>query len=156
MKEDDYIMKVILKQDVKNLGEKNSIVEVKDGYARNYLLPKGLAVEATGTNLNIIKHKREAEKAKTDRVLGDAKDVQEKLNETVIVLKTKAGEKGRLFGSITTMDIADSIKESMGIDIDKKRIIVEEPIKSLGEHKVEVRLHAGVSASIIVNVVEEN
>lgn len=148
-------MKVILKQDVKNLGEKNSIIEVKDGYARNYLLPRGLAVEANETNLNIVKHKKEAEKVKKNKELDNAKDLAAKLNNTVITIKTKAGESGKLFGSITSMDIAENIKKNMGIDIDKKKINMPEAIKNLGEFKVEVRLYAGVNALVKINVIEE-
>ena len=148
-------MKVILKQDLKNLGEKNSVVEVKDGYARNYLLPKGLAIEANEVNLNIVKNKKEAEKVKKDKELDNAKDLAAKLNETVVTIKTKAGENGKLFGSITSMDIADNIKQNVGIDIDKKKINMPEAIKNLGEYEVEVRLYTGVNALVKVNVVEE-
>ncbi len=148
-------MKVILKQDVKNLGEKNSVVEVKDGYARNYLLPKGLAIEANEVNLNIVKNKKEAEKVKKDKELDNAKDLAAKLNETVVTIKTKAGESGKLFGSITSMDIADNIKQNVGIDIDKKKINMPEAIKNLGEYEVEVRLYTGVNALVKVNIVCE-
>ncbi len=148
-------MKVILKQDVKNLGEKNSVVEVKDGYARNYLLPKGLAVEANEANLNIVKNKKEAEKVRKDKELDNAKDLAAKLDDTVITIKTKAGESGKLFGSITSMDIAENIKQNVGIDIDKKKINMPEAIKNLGEYEVEVRLYTGVNALVKVNVVEE-
>jgi large subunit ribosomal protein L9 len=148
-------MKVILKQDVKNLGEKNSVVEVKDGYARNYLLPKGLAIEANEVNLNIVKNKKEAEKVKKDKELDNAKDLAAKLNETVVTIKTKAGENGKLFGSITSMDIADNIKQNVGIDIDKKKINMPEAIKNLGEYEVEVRLYTGVNALVKVNIVGE-
>ncbi len=148
-------MKVILKQDLKNLGEKNSVVEVKDGYARNYLLPKGLAIEANEVNLNIVKNKKEAEKVKKDKELDNAKDLAAKLNETVVTIKTKAGESGKLFGSITSMDIADNIKQNVGIDIDKKKINMPEAIKNLGEYEVEVRLYTGVNALVKVNIVCE-
>ncbi|HHY24549.1 MAG TPA: 50S ribosomal protein L9 [Clostridiaceae bacterium] len=148
-------MKVILKQDLKNLGEKNSVVEVKDGYARNYLLPKGLAIEANEVNLNIVKNKKEAEKVKKDKELDNAKDLAAKLNETVVTIKTKAGESGKLFGSITSMDIADNIKQNVGIDIDKKKINMPEAIKNLGEYEVEVRLYTGVNALVKVNIVGE-
>ena len=148
-------MKVILKQDLKNLGEKNSVVEVKYGYARNYLLPKGLAIEANEVNLNIVKNKKEAEKVKKDKELDNAKDLAAKLNETVVTIKTKAGENGKLFGSITSMDIADNIKQNVGIDIDKKKINMPEAIKNLGEYEVEVRLYTGVNALVKVNIVGE-
>ncbi|NSW90048.1 MAG: 50S ribosomal protein L9 [Firmicutes bacterium] len=148
-------MKVILKQDVKSLGEKDSIIEVKDGYARNYLLPKGLAVEATEGNLSIIRNRKEAEKLKKDKELENAKALAGKLNNTVITIKTKAGESGKLFGSITSMDIAESLQKSMKINIDKKKIHLPEAIKSLGTYEVEVKFYAGVSALLKVNIEQE-
>lgn len=148
-------MKVILQQDVKNLGEKYSVIEVKDGYARNYLLPKGLAIEANKANLSVVISKKKAEKAKKDKDSDNARDLAAKLNGTVITIKTKAGESGKLFGSITSMDITENIKKNMGIEIDRKKINMPEAIKNLGEYEIEVRLYTGVNALVKVNVVEE-
>jgi len=148
-------MKVILKQDVKNLGEKDSVIEVKDGYARNYLLPRGLAIEANEVNLNVVKSRKEAEKVKKHKELDNANAIAAKLNDTVVTIKTKAGEKGKLFGSITSMDIAESVRNTLNIDIDKKRIHMPEAIKNLGEYEVEVRLYTGVNILLKVNIIEE-
>ena len=133
-------MKVILTQDVKNLGQKGSIIEVKDGYARNYLLPKGLAEEATESNLNIIKGQKEAEKIKKEKELEKARSMAKIVNNTVVEIKAKAGENGKLFGSITSMDIAENLRKNFNLDIDKKKINLTEPIKSLGAYETEVKL----------------
>jgi large subunit ribosomal protein L9 len=148
-------MKVILKEDVKNLGEKNSVVEVKDGYARNYLLPKGLAVEANKGSLSRVTHEKEARKVKKDKELESARDLANKINNTAITITTKAGENGKLFGSITSMDIALKLKENLNVDIEKKKINISEPIKSLGEYEIEIRLYTKVNALLKVVVVGE-
>jgi len=148
-------MKVILLEDVKNLGEKNSIKEVKDGYARNYLLPKGLAVEATKSNISMINSKKEAEKIKKDKELENAQTLVDKLNNAAVEIKAKAGENGKLFGSITTMDIAETLKKDLGIEIDKKKISMPEAIKNLGNYEVEIKLYPGISSIVKVNIVEE-
>jgi len=105
-------MKVILKEDVKGLGKKESLVEVSDGYARNFLIPKGLAVEATAANINIMQTKKEAEKNRKERELAQAKELAEKLKGIVVTLKAKAGENGKLFGSMTSKDVSDYLKNS--------------------------------------------
>ncbi len=148
-------MKVILLEDLKNLGEKNSIKEVKDGYARNYLLPKGLAVEATKSNISMINSKKEAEKIKKDKELENAQTLVDKLNNAAVEIKAKAGENGKLFGSITTMDIAETLKKDLGIEIDKKKISMPEAIKNLGNYEVEIKLYPGISSIVKVNIVEE-
>lgn len=145
-------MKVILKQDVKGMGKKESMVEVSDGYARNYLIPRGLAVEATATNLNVMNTKKEAERTKKERELAGAKALAEKIKNTTVVIKTKAGENGKLFGSITSMDIAGKLKSDFGIDIDKKKIQLQDALKSLGTTEVEVRLYPEVSAKLTVRI----
>jgi len=148
-------MKVILKQDVKNLGSKDSILEVSDGYARNYLLPKGLAIEAKDGIVKEIKNRKDAEKVKKDREFERAKELAAKLNNAVIKIQAKAGENGKLFGSITSMDIADRLNKSFKLDIDKKKIHLADAIKSLGTTDVEIRLYPGVSTTVKVNVVQE-
>lgn len=145
-------MKVILTQDVKNLGQKGSIIEVKDGYARNYLLPKGLAEEATESNLNIIKGQKEAEKIKKEKELEKARSMAKIVNNTVVEIKAKAGENGKLFGSITSMDIAENLRKNFNLDIDKKKINLTEPIKSLGAYEAEVKLYPGVSAVLKIKI----
>lgn len=148
-------MKVILKQDVKSLGKKESMVEVSDGYARNFLFPKGLAVEATSTNINVMNTKKEAEKAKKDKELAQAKVLAEKVKAATVVFKTKTGENGKLFGSITSKDISDKLKSVYNLDIDKKKILLEDAIKTLGTLEVEVKLYPGVSTKLTVKVENE-
>lgn len=145
-------MKVILKQDVKALGKKDSMVEVSDGYARNFLFPKGLAVEANATNVNVMNNKMEAEKNKKDRELAAAKVLAEKISSIAVVIKTKAGENGKLFGSITSKDIAEKLKAQHKLDVDKKKINLEDAIKSIGTTAVDVKLYPGVSAKLTVKV----
>jgi len=148
-------MKLILTQDVKGLGKKDDIVNVSDGYARNFLLPRNLAVEATAGNINIMNAKKEAEKKKMEKELAEAKATAQKLSNMTIVFKTKAGENGKLFGSITSKDIADKMKQTYNIDIDKKKISMTDAIKSLGTTEVEVKLYPGVSAKLTVKVEQE-
>lgn len=145
-------MKVILKQDIKNLGKKESMVEVSDGYARNYLFPRGLAVEASSVNINVMNTRKEAEKTKKDRELAAARQLASKLNETTVVIKTKSGESGKLFGSITSKDIADKLKSDFGLDVDKKKINLPDAIKSLGTIEVEVKLYPEVGAKLTVKI----
>ena len=148
-------MKVILKQDVKGLGKKEEIVNVSDGYARKFLLPKGLAVEATEANLNIMKTKKEAEKTKKEKELLAAKALAEKLKDITVVIRTKAGENGKLFGSITSKDISEKLKSDFNIDIDKKKINLQEPIKSLGVSEVEVKVYPEISTKMTVKIEQE-
>jgi large subunit ribosomal protein L9 len=145
-------MKVILKQDIKNLGKKDSIVDVSDGYARNFLIPKGLAAEATAAALNEARAKNEALKHKKENELSDAVALAERMSGLEVIVKSKAGANGKLFGSITGKDIADQLKAQHKINIDKKMLILPEAIKSLGETEVEVKLYAGVSTKIKVKV----
>lgn len=146
-------MKVILKQDVKGLGKKDEIVNASDGYAKNYLIPRGIAVEATSGNVNETINKQKALADKKQRELDTAKEFASKLQGKTVTIKAKAGESGKLFGAISGKDIADAIKTQFKIEIDKKKIVLDDPIKTAGEHKVEIRIYAGVVTSIIVNVV---
>ncbi|HPD01245.1 MAG TPA: 50S ribosomal protein L9 [Acetivibrio sp.] len=145
-------MKVILKEDVKGVGSKESLVNVSDGYARNYLIPRGLAVEATSVNINVMKTKKEAEKSKKDRELAQAKELAEKLKNVEVVIKAKAGENGKLFGSITGKDISDYLKKNHKFDIDKKKIALSDSIKALGTYEAEVKLYSGVSTKLTVKI----
>lgn len=148
-------MKVILKEDVKGTGKKGEMVNVKDGYARNFLFPKGLAVEATAENINIMKARKEAESAKKQKEMAQARELAAKLRDITVVIKTKAGENGKLFGSITSKDISDKLKSDYKIDIDKKKFNMPEPIKSLGSCEVEVKLYPEISAKLNVKVEQE-
>ena len=148
-------MKVILKQDVKGLGKKDDIVEVNDGYARNFLIPKNLAVEASSTNVNTVKLKKQAEENKKQKELENAKKLAQRLSDITIVMKAKIGENGKLFGSITSKEIADKLKELHGIDIDKKMLVMPENIKSMGTYDIEARLYPQVGAKFKVRVEQE-
>ena len=142
-------MEVILLQDVKALGKKGQIVKVNDGYARNFILPKKLGVEANSKNLNDLK----LQKAHEAKVA--AEQLAAEIKEKEIVLKLKLGEGGKTFGSVSSKEIADAAKEQLGYDIDKKKIQLKESIKTLGVHNVPIRLHAKVTAELKVKVVEE-
>ena len=148
-------MKVILKEDVKGLGKKEDMVNVSNGYARNFLLPRGIAVEVSPSNLNIMKARKEAAMTKSERDHARASEYAEKLAQKTVVIKSKAGGNLRLFGSVTGKDIADEIKKSFKIDIDKKKIVLEEPIRNIGEYDVEIKLVSGLTAKVNVKVEAE-
>jgi large subunit ribosomal protein L9 len=147
-------MKVILKEDVKKLGNMGQIVTVADGYARNYLVPKGLAVEASTKNMKSLEHAQKVIQEKAKKVKESMEEFAERLSKVTLVMKAKAGEEGKLFGSVTSMDIAEQLKNE-GIDIDKKKILLEEPIKRLGNYTVGIHLHADINSRINLQVVEE-
>jgi large subunit ribosomal protein L9 len=147
-------MEVILREDVKSLGKAGDLVKVKPGYARNFLLPKGLAFEATEGNRKRIMAESSARQARMAQERGDAEAAAAKLAGVTLTLSRKAGEGDRLFGSITAQDIADALA-SAGHAVDKRKLELEHPIKSLGTHTVPVRLHAEVQAEISVTVVPE-
>ena len=147
-------MKVVLLKDLKGKGKKDEIVNVSDGYARNFLIPKGIAAEASGTVLNEVKN-REASKAhKAEVELANAKDTAEKLEAIVVKIKAKSGaaEGGKLFGSVTAKDIGDALEEQHGITVDRRKIALDEPIKKFGTYEVPVKLHPTVSGTINVVV----
>ncbi len=145
-------MKVILTEDLRGTGKKGETVDVKEGYGRNYLIPGGLALPATASNQkrfeNIIKNLQD----KKGRVLKAAADIKEKLEEISLVIKKKAGADGKLFGSVTHKDVADAIKEALGIEINKKGVRIDEPIKSTGSHTLEIYLEQNVTAVVKVEV----
>jgi len=146
-------MKVILKEDVKNLGSKGDLVIVSDGYARNYLMPRGLAEVATEGGIKQIKQQEKARKKKKIEETSEAKEIASKLEKEKFVISVKAGEGGRLFGSVTTKDIADAVKKA-GYSIDKRKIVLSENIKSLGVHNIRVKLYKDVTANLRIQVVE--
>ena len=148
-------MKVILLQDVKSLGKKGEIVNVNDGYARNFILPKKLGVEATGKNLNDLKLQKSNEKKVAQENLDAAKKLAAELAEGKVELAIKVGEGGRAFGSVSSKEIAAAVKEQMNLEVDKKKIQLKEAIKSLGTHIVSVKLHPEVTAELKVVVKEE-
>ena len=145
-------MKVILTKDIKGTGYVGDIITVSDGYARNYLIPKGLAKEATPHNLNIAKQQQKALENRKMLERLTAEEAAKRLKGMRVVDKAKCGEGSRLFGSVTAKEISDAILAQHGIEIDKKRIALEENIKELGEVTVQIKLHAGISTGIVVSV----
>jgi len=148
-------MKVILIEDVKSLGKKGEIVNVNDGYARNFILPKKLGLEATGKNLNDLKLQKANEEKVAQQIWDDAKELAKKLEAGKVELAIKIGEGGRAFGSVSSKEIAIAVKEQMGYDIDKKKIQLKDAIKTLGTHTVPIKLHPKVTAELKVIVTEE-
>jgi large subunit ribosomal protein L9 len=146
-------MKLILTQEVSGLGAPGDIVEVKDGYGRNYLIPRGFAIRWARGAESQIASIRKARDAREIRDLGTAKEVAGQLGALKVKLKTRAGDTGRLFGSVTTNDIAEAVKTAGGPQLDRRRIEIGNPIKSVGAHKVSVRLHPEVAVAIDVEVV---
>ena len=147
-------MKVILLEDVKTLGKKGEIVNVNDGYARNFILPKKLGLEATGKNLNDLKLQRAHEEKRAKELLEAAQESARSLEGKSIVIKMKAGEGGKLFGSVSSKEIAAAYKEQHGLEIDKKKIQLSDPIRAFGSFEVPVKLHPQVTGTLKVNVQE--
>ncbi len=147
-------MKVILNADVKGQGKKGQIVNVSDGYARNFLFPKNLAKEATADNLNAAKIKEAADIARLAREKAAAEDLAKKLSELVVEVRAKAGSNGRLFGSITATDISDALKKQHKIEIDRHKIVLEDNIKQFGTYEVKAKLYSEVSGKLRVKVCE--
>ena len=145
-------MRIILKAEVRGLGRPGDIKDVADGYARNFLLPKGLAIEATGGELKHLAQERQAEKTKKDRAHQDAEELAKRLADITLVFRLKAGEQGKTFGSVTTKEIAEALGKEAKSEIDKTKIVLHEPLKSLGVHKVEVRLLPNVRADVTVAI----
>jgi large subunit ribosomal protein L9 len=148
-------MQVILKADVKGQGKKDQLVKVSDGYARNFLFPRGLAVEATKENLAEMVNKNQSVEYQKQEEIKHAEELKEKLSQIKIEISAKAGENGRLFGSVTSKEIADILLDQYKIKIDKKKIVLEDGIKALGVMKIPVKLHAGITAELVVTVSQE-
>lgn len=146
-------MKVVLLQDVKKLGKVDDIVEVNDGYARNFLFKQKLAVEATKENLNEVKLRKRAEQVKADRALAEAQKMAEELEGKAFTMKMKAGAGGRLYGTLTAMDVAAALTKG-GYEVDKRNITIETPLKMLGTANVKVKLHNDVMATVEIKVEE--
>ena len=148
-------MKLILTTDVKNLGKKDEMVQVSDGYGRNYLIPRGLAVEATAANINQMKDKQNAAATKQKREQAAAESYKEQLEGKVIVVKARAGENGKLFGAVASKDIAEAVEKQLGFKLDKKKIVLDEPVKNTGKKQVPVTLYPGITATLDVSVEAE-
>lgn len=145
-------MRVILKREVRGLGRVGDVKDVADGYAQHFLLPRGLAVEATAGELKGLARERDAAKARKDREHEDAEALARRLGEITLRFRLKAGEQGKTFGSVTTKEVAEALKREHGIDVEKTKIHLDEPLRSLGEHRVEIRLLADVRAKVAVVV----
>lgn len=148
-------MKVILQQDVKGQGKKGQMVEVSDGYGRNYLLPRKLAVEATAENVNTMKMQDKARLARLAEEKAAAEAAAERLKSCQVKIKARAGQNGKLFGSITSKEISEELKAQFGMDVNKSKIVLSEPIKSYGSYEVKCKLGSEVSGTIFVLVAEE-
>ena len=147
-------MEIILREDVEKLGARGQVVKVASGYARNFLLPKRLAVPATEANKKIVEQERQAHLRREAKLKGEAEDLGKMLAGVTVAIAQKAGENDQLFGSVTAKDIAEAL-EKQNFTVDRRKIQLDEPIRQLGEHKVTVRLHREVPVEITVNVVKE-
>ena len=145
-------MEVILKKDVKGSGKAGDVVKVSDGYARNKLIPAGLAVEATPANRKAIEREKAKAKEKFEQDKAAAEDFARRLADKIVVVKTKVGDNGRLFGAITSMDIANAIKEQTGEEVDRRKIVLNRPIKETGVETIEIKLFQDVSAKVVIKV----
>ncbi len=148
-------MKVILLKDVKGTGNKGDVINVSDGYGRNYLIPREIAREATEGNINKLENQKEVQKKKEEKELKEAKALAEKISEITLKFKNKAGDGGKLFGSITSKDIATKLKKQYKIDVDKRKIVLDNPIKELGSRFVEVKVYPEISGKLKIEVISE-
>jgi len=147
-------MKVILTADVKGSGKKGQLVNVSDGYARNFLLPRGLATEATSGALTELKNKQQAQQFHLDETIADAKQKAQELNGKRVHVSAKAGSGGRLFGSVTTKEIAEAIHQTLGCEVDRRKIILPHDIKHYGEYELEIKLFQGILTKMMIEVGE--
>ena len=148
-------MKVILQQDVKGQGKKGQLVEVSEGYARNFLRPRKLAIEATTDAINTLNLKEKARKAEEARQKAEAEEISKKLKDCPVKLTAKAGNGGKLFGAVTTKEIAEGLKKQYSIDIPKQKLVLDEPIKSFGTYQVKAKLGFEINGTVSVTVSEE-
>ena len=148
-------MKVILKDNIKGVGKKDEVINASDGYARNFLLPKGLAVEATNENMSKLKAKEESKAYKKEQEREEAKKVAKKLEGIQLKVAVKAGENGKIFGGVSAKEIADLLKSNYGIEVDKKKIDLKETIKTLGLRTVTIKLYDGVIGNLKVDVISK-
>ena len=148
-------MKVILQQDVKGQGKKGQMIEVSEGYARNFLLPRKLAIAATTDAINTMNLKEKARKAEEARMKAEAQDIAEKLKNSKVKLTAKAGNGGKLFGAVTTKEISEGLKAQYGLEIPKQKLVLDEPIKAFGSYEVKAKLGFEVTGTVLVSVSEE-
>lgn len=147
-------MKVILKQDVKGTGKKGEILDVSDGYAKNFLLKKGLAEQASSVAVNSLKLQQEAEARRKAEEIREIRELAKKMDKSKVTVSIKCGENGKVFGSVTSKEIASKLAE-LGFDVDKKKLLLKEALKTVGDYAVKIRLMEGVSAKIFVTVIPE-
>jgi len=147
-------MEIILREDVEHLGSRGEVVKVAPGYARNFLLPKRLAVPATDSNKKIVEQERQAHLRREAKAIGEAQDLSKMLGNVAVTIARRAGENDQLFGSVTAADISDALS-AQNYNIERRKVHLDEPIRTLGEHKVTVRLHREVNTEITVNVTKE-
>ena len=147
-------MKVILQQDIRGKGKKGQMIEVSDGYARNYMLPRKLAIEATADNVNTMRMTDKARQEKQQKEREEAFAISKRMADLVVTVRCKGGGAGRLFGSVTTQEIADSLRKQTGIDLDKRKIVLEEQIKTVGDYKVKCKLGYEINAELKLKVEE--
>ncbi len=145
-------MKVILLEDVKNVGKKGQVINASDGYAKNHLFPRKLAIEANKGNMTALDRKNKAAEAKLEAEYEEAKALGEKIEKTTVSITVKSGVSGRIFGAVTGKEIAQALKEQTGIEIDKRKIVIPEPIKTIGENSVTIKLHTKVSAALKLDI----
>ena len=148
-------MKVILQQDVKGQGKKGQLVEVSEGYARNFLLPRKLAIEATTDAINTLNLKEKARKAEEARQKAEAEEISKKLKDCPVKLTAKAGNGGKLFGAVTTKEISEGLKKQYDIDIPKQKLVLDDPIKAYGSYQVKAKLGFEINGTVYVSVYEE-
>lgn len=148
-------MKVILLNDIKGVGKKDQVIEASDGYARNYLFPKNLAVEANNANMSKLKAKQESNQFRKDTEKKEAEELSKKLKGIMLKIKVKAGKNGKIFGGVTSKEISEGLKKDYQIDIEKKKIILSEPIKNLGTITVDIKLYEGVIGKLKVDIISE-
>ena len=148
-------MKVVLLQDVKAQGKKDDIVEVSEGYARNFLFPKKLAIPADAKAINDIKNKKSSEAHKIELERIAARDIAEKLNQTTVKVVAEAGKDGKFYGAVTSKDIAEALKAQAKIEVDKRKVILDSPIKAFGTYKVDIKLYQEIRGKVTIMVIEK-
>ncbi len=149
-------MKVILKQDIKGVGKKDQIINASDGYARNFLFPKNMAVEANTENISKLKAKQDSNTFKKSQEKEEAKKIANKISEITLKILVKSGENGKIFGGVSTKEISEVLEKEYKIKVDKKKIELKETIKTLGARKIDIKLYEGVIANLKINVISEN
>ncbi|NLV15671.1 MAG: 50S ribosomal protein L9 [Syntrophomonadaceae bacterium] len=149
-------MKIILMTDVPKLGKQGTVVQVPDGYARNYIIPKGLGIEASAGRLKELEQQHQLDEKRKEQNEEKAVKIKEKIDGKMVVIQAKCGEGGKLFGAVTSKEIADGLKKGFKVDVDKKRIEISEPIRHLGEYSVKIKIHQKAHAEITVKVEEHN